>query len=276
MSEYVGWRKVQDFLLAGGATYGAIWLVIEPLSAFLPTLKPEGFGWYALFLALSAIGGIWRVSPTKRIEVQIPGSDSLFEIQFGDVFDGDGVVVIPVNEYFDGELGDHVSRHSLHGQFIWNVLGGHSKTFFDLTGGALAEVDTEEVGVARSSGQRDRYAIGTVARVDIKGRCFLLAALSHTDLASLKANATVQDLWVCLAGVWSAVRQYSGGEPVRIPLIGSGLSGIGLLPVNLLEITMISFLYHTKEQRVTDRVTLVLPRRLAGKLDLTSIKRSWT
>ena len=241
MSKLVGSRQVQDFFLGGFATYGALWLAVESISAFFVSLKPEGLAWYCALLVLAALGGVWRAWPTKRIELPIPASDSSFEVRFGDIFEGTGVVVIPVNEYFDGELGDHVSENSLHGRFIKDVLRGQSRTFFDLTGGALAGVTPEEPGVARSSGRRDRYAIGTVARVDLNDQRYLLVALSRTDLFSLKASATVHDLWTCLAGVWKGVREYSNGQPVRIPLIGSGLSGTGLPPVNLIEIVITSF-----------------------------------
>ena len=274
MSKYVGRRQVEDFLLGGLATYGALWLAIESICAFFPSLKPEGLVWYCPLLGLAAIGGFWRAWPTKRIEFQIPGSDSSFEIRFGNVFEGGGVVVIPVNEYFDGELGDHVSENSLHGRFIKDVLGGQSQTFFDLTSRALTGVVPEERSVARPSGKCDRYAIGTVARVDVNDQRYLLVALSHTDLLSLKASATVHDLWTCLTEAWKGIREYSNGRPVRIPLIGSGLSGIGLPPGNLIDILVTSFLCHTKERKVADRVTLVLPGRLAGTLDLNSIKRN--
>ena len=276
MSKYVGRRHVQDFLIGGFATYGALWLAVGSISAFFASLKPEGLVWYCALVVLSAIGGVWRAWPTKRIEFPIPASDSSFEIRFGNVFEGKGVVVIPVNEYFDGDLGDHVSEDSLHGRFIRDVLGGQSKTFFDLTSEALAGVVPEQIGVARSSGQCDRYAIGTVARVDVNDQRYLLVALSHTDLSSLKAFATVHDLWTCLEGVWKGIREYSNGKPVRIPLIGSGLSGTGLPLGNVIEIMITSFLCHTKERKVADRVSLVLPRRFAGNLDLNSIKRSWT
>ena len=276
MGRYVSRRNVQDFLLGGAATYGALWLAVESISAFFVSLKPEGFVWYGALLALAAFGGVWRAWPTQRIEFPIPGSDSSCEIRFGNVFAGPGVVVIPVNEYFDGELGDHVSEKSLHGQFIKDVLAGQSKTFVDLTSKALEGVTPEESGVARSCGRRDRYAIGTVARVDLNDQRYLLVALSRTDLLSLKACATAHDLWTCLAGVWGGIREYSSGQPVRIPLIGSGLSGTGLPPENLIEIIVTSFLCYTKERKVADRVTLVLPRRLARSIDLNSIKRSWT
>ena len=201
MSKYVGRRDVEAFLLGGAATYGALWLAVESVSTFFVSLKPEGFVWYSALLVLAVMGGVWRAYPTRRIEFPIPGSDSSFEIRFGNVFQGAGVVVIPVNEYFDGELGDHVSEKSLHGRFIKEVLAGQSETFLGLTGRALEGVAPDESGVARSSGRRDRYAIGTVARVDLNDQRYLLAALSRTDLLSLKASATIDDLWTCLAGV---------------------------------------------------------------------------
>ena len=274
MGKYIGWRHVGDFLLGGFATYGALWLAVESISAFFPCRKPEGVVWYCSLLGLAVIGGLWRAWPTKRIEFQIPGSDSSFEIRIGNIFEGTGIVIVPVNEYFDGELGDHVSENSLHGRFIKDVLGGQSQTFFDLTSRALAGVVPEERSVARPSGKCDRYAIGTVAPIDINDQRYLLVALSHTDLASLKAFATVHDLWACLAGVWNGIRDYSNGRAVRIPLIGSGLSGIGLPAGNLIEVLVTSFLYHMKERKVADKVTLVLLVGLASRLDLKSIKRN--
>ena len=273
----VCWRRVKDFLLGSFAAYGAVWVAIEPIIASFKSERPEGLIWYSVLVALAAIGGIVHARPKKRVEFQIPGSDSSFEIRFGDIFDGKAVTVIPVNDYFDGELGDHVSEYSLHGKFIRDILGGQSKTFFDMTSEALSGVKPEVAGMPRSSGRCDEYAIGTIASVDVSaGRRFLLVALSHTDLSSLKAYATVHDLWTCLAGVWNGIRDYSNGRPAAIPLIGSGLSGIGLPARHLIEIIVTSFLYHTKEGKVAERVTLVLPRRLAGQVDLKSIKRRWT
>ena len=276
MGKYVSRRHAEEFVVGGFATYGGLWVGVESIGAFFQFLRPEGLVWYGALVVLSVVGGVWRSWPTRRIEFPIPGSDSSFEIRSGDVFEGAGVIVIPVNEYFDGELGDHVSERSLHGRFIRDVLAGQAKTFGDLTGRALAGVTPEERGVRRASGRRDRYAIGTVARVDLNEQRYLLVALSRTDLATLKASATVQDLWTCLMGVWKGIRDYSNGRSVRIPLIGAGLSGTGLPPGNLIEIMITSFLCYTKERKVADRVTLVLSPPLARNLDLNSIKRSWS
>ena len=267
--------RIRDFLLGGFTAYGALWMVVDSLSEFFESAKPGGWAGYSVFLAGAAIGGLYRAWPRRRVEFAIPGSGSTLEIRFGDIFDSGEIVVIPVNDFFDGELGDHVSENSLHGKFIEGVLGGQSQSFYDLTSEALAGVKPKEEGVTRSSGRCNRYGIGTVARVDVASRRYLLAALSHTDLLSLKASASLHDLWMCLAGVWNGVREHSSGRSVSVPLIGSGLSGVGLHPRLLLDFLVTSFFYHNKEETVAKRVTLVLPNHLARDLDLKSIKRRW-
>lgn len=259
------------------SAFGILWIAIESISFFIPYLRLDGWIWYCVFVLVAVAWGVYSAWPKKQIEIQIPGSDSSLKIKFGDIFNSNEIIVIPVNEYFDGKLGDHVSMNSIHGQFINNILDGDSENFLDLTSIALRNVQAKEKNVIRPSGQCDRYEIGTVVPIDIKNHPrYLLVVLSHTKLRSLKAFATVHDLWICLAGVWKGVREYSNGQPVGIPLIGSGLSGIGLPPANLISILLTSFLYHTKERKIADRVTLVLPRRLKKSIDLKTIKRGWT
>ena len=266
-------RVVQDFFVFGFAAYGVLWTTIVSFGFFFKNSKIEGAYWYVAIVLASVVTGLWRCWPREHVKLQIPASDSSIEIRFGDIFEGVGVVVIPVNEYFDGSLGDHVSENSLHGLFIRDVLGGQSNAFFDLTSEALESAVA--TNVQRESGREKKYPIGTVACVDINQKRFLLAALSRTDLKTLKASATVHELWDCLTGIWEGVRNFSNGNCVKIPLLGSGLSGVGLPPKNLIEIIVTSFLYYTKQQKVADKVTLVLHPRLKAEIDLETIKRSW-
>lgn len=266
-------RSFQDFFVFGFAAYGILSTIIGSFGLFFPGKKPEGLYWYSALIIASIASGLWRGRPKSKIELKVPASDSSIEIKFGDVFKDDGNVVIPVNEYFDGLLGDHVSERSLHGIFIRDVLGGQSGAFNDLVDHALNSVAAQTV--RRESGREKKYPIGTVACVDINDTRYLLAALSRTDLDSLKASATVHELWDCLSGIWQGVRNFSNGNSVKVPLLGSGLSGVGLPPKNLIEIVVTSFIFYTKKQKIADKVTLVLPSRLKGEVDLKTIKRSW-
>ena len=265
---------VWDFLIFGFAAYGALWTVVESYEAFFGDNEPGGILGYTVIVSLSVAFGIWRCWPKSHVELQMPGSDSSIEITFGDIFEGGRVIVIPVNEYFDGLLGDHVAEKSLHGQFIKNILGGQSATFDRLTSDALKSVEPVE-HVQRDSGRASKYPIGTVAKVDVNDRRFLLAALSKTNIESLTAFATAGELWDCLEGIWKAVRDYHNGNWVKVPLVGSGLSRVNLPPKTLVRIILTSFLYHAKSGKIADKVTLVLSNELRGKIDLATLERTW-
>ena len=268
--------SILGFSVVVYAAYKFLWTISESCGSFIDICKLEGYLAYTVFVVISIIIGLYMYWPKRRIEIQMPGSDSSFEVKFGDIFEGEGVIVIPVNEYFDSELGGHVSETSLHGQFIRDILGGQSDTFERRVDESLQSNNVRAIPVKRNSGRTLKYPIGTVAKVDDKrSRRFLLAALSRTDIQTLKASATSDELWDCLAGIWNGIRDYHNGNAVRIPLIGSGLSSVGLPARILIGIIITSFFYHTKRGKIAGKVTLVLPDTMKGKMDLTTIERSW-
>ena len=265
-------RTVSDFISGGLTAFGALSAIGLFFQNLYEVHKP--YSTFAI-IAGSLAYGISKCWHKNRITIKVPASDSSIEVVFGDIFDGTDLIVIPVNEYFDGELGDHVSVNTLHGKFIKKILGGQYSSFRNLTDDALKGIPS--VTAQRKSGRSERYPIGTVASVDIADRRYLLSVLSRTDLETLKASATVPDLWVCLAGIWKAIQDFSNGGVARVPLIGSGLSRVGLPPSNLIEIILISFFDSTKiVRKIADKVVLVLDPRLKGEVDLTSIGRRWS
>lgn len=260
---------ISRFLVFSFATYGALWTVIESVSAFEDKLKPTGAVAYGVLILLSVAVGSWRAWPARRVEIRIPTSDSSIAIEFGDIFSKDGCIAIQVNEFFDSLLGEHVSPHSLHGLFIRDVLGGLSASFDALVTSALTNVPYE--AVSRPNGNPKRYQIGTTASIDVNSKRFLLFAFAKTDIATLKASATVHEFWDALSGLWEAVRVRSNGNPVFVPLLGTGLSGVGLPERQLLELLILSFVYHTKKNKITKQVTVVLHPSLRRTIDLKSI-----
>ncbi len=266
-------RALKDFLVFGFATYGVLWTVAESFGAFFDKLKPEGLYWYLTIIVCSVFVGLWRAWPRSTITIKVPNSDSCIEITFGDLFKDSHAIVIPVNEFFDGNLGDHVSEKSLHGKFIKNVLGGQSATFNQLTDKTLKNIQSESVN--RTSGRKNKYPIGTTAIVDVNNVRYFLTALSITDTNTLKASATIHELWSALEGVWTAVRNHSSGYMVKLPLLGSGLSGVGLPSQSLIDQILTSYFYYTKKHKISDAVTLTLSNDMKSEIDLLSIKRRW-
>lgn len=258
------------FLLIGFAVYGGIWTIVESLSAFIEALKPSGPLRYLGLVGISVVAGAWKAWPRSSIDIPIPNSDSSITIEFGDIFKKPSCIAIQVNDFFDSVLGDHISPNSLHGKFIRDILGGLPDSFNKVVSQALSGVPS--VQVARPSGNTLRYKIGTTASVDVNGRRFLLFAFTKTDVKTLKVVATIHDIWDALAGLWESARIKSNGDPVYMSLLGSGQSGVGLPPKTLLHLTLVSFLYHTKKQKITNRLTVVLDPRFRTEIDLTSVQ----
>ena len=267
-------RRVRGFFVGGLATYGTLRAVA---SAFAETFSHYSVAIHTATIVGSIASGLWQCKLKTRVTLKSPLSDSSIEVVFGDIFDGDEVVVIPVNEYFDGELGDHVSDKSLHGKFINKMLGGKASWFYNLINEPLALKSVKPHKEQRNNGRNERYPIGTVLSVDIKDRRFLLAVLSRTNLQTLKAVATIEDLMTCLNGIWKEIQIKSNGRIAKIPLIGSGLSGVGLPPNVLIDVILTSYFDNTKSmKKIADKVVLVLNSTLKGEIDLTAVKRKWS
>lgn len=264
-------RTVSRFLIFAFASYGALWTVIDSLSSFVERLKPTGPLAYTCLIGTAAVIALWKAWPCSSIELRVPNSDSSVMIEFGDIFKKSGCIAIPVNEFFDSQLGDHVSPNSLHGQFIRDILGGQSSSFDALTQNALSSLPYEDV--TRPNGRTRRYKIGTTATADINNKRFFFFALARTDVDTLKAIATIHELWDALAGLWETIRVKSNGNPVYMPLPGGGLSGVGLPPVNLLELLLISFFYYTKKNKIVGKITIVLHPSLRTEIDLLSLQK---
>ena len=266
-------RIIKDFLIFGFATYGILWTLAESFGAFFEGLKPDGIFWYFVIIIISTTVGIKRALPRKSVTINVPNSDSCVELKFGDIFTNSESIVIPVNEFFDGKLGDNVSEKSLHGKFIKNILGGQSSTFNNLTEKTLKGITSEFYN--RNNGRKNKYPIGTTAIVDINKTRYFLTALSKTDINTLKASATLHELWDALSGLWKAISHYSNGYTVSLPLIGSGLSGVGLPPKHIINQILTSFFYYTKQGKIAQKIIIIIPEDMYDKIDLSEIERSW-
>lgn len=80
---------------------------------------------------------------------------------------------------------------------------------------------------------------------------------------------------VSLNGLWHGIRDNGNGAIVNIPLIGSGLSGVGIHPSQLIQLILISLLKFVKTYELSTTVRIVLRNDLYDKIDLELIKNNW-
>lgn len=253
--------------------YSALWTLVESASYFLPDIRLQGIRCYVALVFLAVLIACIRAYQCRFVSFKIVHSNTKVNVLFGDLFERDGYLAIPVNEFFDSELGLPVSPKSLHGIVINRFFGGHPASFDQLVSTDIANAPGQDI--QRIGGKSRKYPIGTTAEVKTNSHQFLLFALSTTDLTTFKAAATVPDLINALEGLCAKARVVLGGERLVIPLVGSGLSGIGLPANQLLQLILLVIVNETKKNQVSLDIDVVIHPDRFDEIDLRLVENFW-
>ena len=262
------------------ATLGIFWLIIEPIIGLtgesIDLTYWELFCGSAVFgLAWLSVDGLWLSGFLRHsIEIKSSGFDTKIITEFGDIFQQDGWKAIAVNDFFDSMVDNrHVSSGTLHGIHLQKYWAGNiddwDKQIDDhLSGEAYSKV-------TRNSGKQKRYEIGTTAEVKKNSEKFLCVALSFTDVSNLETKATSSDLLKAVRGLLCKARSVCAGEPLNIPLMGSGLSRVGIKSNILIHLILTAIIEETKINKVTSEIRIILPKDKASEICLSTLKKDW-
>lgn len=253
--------------------FSSLFTLVTALNFFVPGVKLEGFWVMICLLALSLVYVLKQVCKPSKVEIKMTNFSTKLEVLFGDIFQQEGIRVIAVNEFFDSKLGKPVSENSVHGVFIKRCFGGHPEPFDKQVEEELKSV---EYSVAeRVEGKTKRYPLGTTALIKADQDLYLTFAFSKTDEITCKAHTDVTMMWASLHDLWRRARVESNGRALNIPLVGSGLSGIGLPTRDLLNLIILSVITETKANQITQRIRIVLHKDRFEDVDLREIKKYW-
>jgi hypothetical protein len=82
-------------------------------------------------------------------------------------------------------------------------------------------------------------------------------------------------MWVALHYMWQRARVELGGHEISLPLVGSGLAGLGLPIRDLLNLLILSAITETKAKEVTKTIRIVLHRDRFEDVDLRDVEANW-
>jgi hypothetical protein len=255
------------------AGFSVLFTLAKAITQFVPGVEIKGPAWLAGATLLSAGYACWKVWKPSKVAIKLALMNTCIEVAFGDLFKQEGLRAIAVNDFFDSQLGKPVSQNSLHGAFLKHCFGGHPESFDCQVGQQLANVDS--VKTAKVEGKTMRFEIGTTAMVTCNDDRYLLIAFAKSDEATCKVKAEVIDMWLALHGLWERARIEAGGAPVNLPLVGSGLSGVGLPTRDLLNLIILSAITATKIRQITTRIRIVLHKDRFDDLDLRDVQKHW-
>lgn len=159
-------------------------------------------------------------------------------ISQGDLFAQEGIILIPVNEYFDVHVGDGViDAGSIHGIFIRKYFNGREQELNGLIQDYLSKHCTakkvDEVKGRESYCNSGKYQLGTCVDIEIGGKIFVLFALTHFN-ENNKASVGRYELHQVILEFMKHVSDMCESRPVSMPLFGTGMSRIQRNPQRIL------------------------------------------
>lgn len=80
-------------------------------------------------------------------------------------------------------------------------------------------------------------------------------------------------LWKALEGLYGKARHSLGGAPLVLPLVGSGLSSIGLPARDLLDLIVLSIIAESKRKQIATLIKIILPSDRFDEIDLAELKK---
>ena len=101
-------------------------------------------------------------------------------------------------------------------------------------------------------------------------------ALSFTDVSNLETKATSSDLLKAVSRLLRKARSVCANEPLNIPLMGSGLSRIGIKNNILIHLILTAIFEETKINKVTSEIRIILPKDKASDICLNALKKDWS
>ena len=212
---------------------------IEKLLELLDTdeyLKTHTFVLGVVLLIASAFWGIcFLLFKKKKIRLSINKRTKL-SIHYGDLFNENGIRVIPVNEYFDTHLGDGIiAPNTIHGKFLAR-LKPHIAELKNMIDAQLALKETLPPNRKRTLVEglpQKRYPLGTTIRITINNQTYLLVAVTRFN-ANEHVEVDDSEYMGIMQKMFSSVEQLNNTQIVNIPLIGGGQAGFNYSNMQLL------------------------------------------
>lgn len=150
--------------------FGVVSSFVTVLLAIFPTHLNGYVGkcpWlYLIIFGLISVSFGW-FSIRKKKSIKLSLSERVkASVYYGDIFNNNGIIIIPVNEYFDTLVDDRViAENTLHGMFIKQFFGGNEKALRNQIIHSLNNKPFIEINPNRTIGNKKRYELGTVAEV---------------------------------------------------------------------------------------------------------------
>lgn len=226
-------------------------------------------GMLILLLLVCPAASVIAATAIKNAEHSrtIHSKGKTIRIRQGDIFEQEGIIVIPVNRCFDTLVDDNIiAGSSLHGKFILRFFRDDTQILDRIIEKQLSNARFDRQH--RTRGKEKCYAPGTVVSIGCDNRTYILLALTEFD-ENNNAGCTLPDYCRAIEDLLNYLNVHCQGRKVSIPLIGGGLSRMNSSPEDLLELLIA--LIKTDSHDCPKDIGICLTENTLESIDLSKI-----
>lgn len=274
-------QKPLKAFVSAFVAYAAIWTVLEPLISIVTPAREYLSGELKFFvlLSISCLIGLHRSAVPKNLSIQYRNSE--IKILFGDLFSFNGIKAIPVSKYlFEIEVIPASLQNKVIQFFVQSEEGTKGFDVYEQKLSLALKHEPHQENYRSATQKKDKYySLGTTAFLELNAESYILFALTETELKGYipEDNCNVSKMWDSLESFWQKARVHSRGEPINIPLIGSGVTGIKLSPNRILELNLLAISNAIEEggKITTDQVRIILHPKYMEIINLSDFQNLW-
>ena len=180
---------------------GIFWLVVEMFSYGTngqTDILFKSIGIFGLVFLLLLLLSLYKNRPKMSFRYKLRGKDNFLEVRVGDAFKNDGALIVPVNDYFDMDLGGNVFKaSSIQNQVIQKYY--------------LGKVDHLNIDIQAKIELGTKYDIGKTIELEQGNKRFYLVVNSLRS-ENNRVSSSPDDFIQALNGLWEYIALESQQE----------------------------------------------------------------
>ena len=201
-------------------------------------------------------------------------SDFQIEVKINDLFALKGSsFVIPTNTYFRTVMeGEYISPRSVQGAFQLKYFRKNIEILDQMIAASLKQQDKFGEKCSDIHGTVYKYPIGTVAKVDHKGKHYYFVAINDVNEYGKPINQEYENINKALKGLLETINTSGHYDDLVMPLIGTGRAAINEATIEkVVENIVDTFL--ASNRKIARKLTICIRPRdyLEGRADLKII-----
>jgi hypothetical protein len=227
-------RNYWKAFMAGIAGLSSITTLVSFLNQEITSSLSLGIqGLMASLIILLSLSYAYLVTRKRKQMSMYTNLQTNVIVEEGDIFKRKGIIVIPVNEYFDTHVGNNIiSKDSVHGKFV--------STYFEHRVGELDQRIAEKLSkltpcenVERTPGKSAKYPLGTCIDIEDGGNRYVLFAFTHFDKNNV-SYIDCKEFGPTVVALVNYLASISENVPVYMPLFGTNFGRMKQSPQRIL------------------------------------------